>query len=620
MSITGFDFPKVTLRQVFEAEAPAAVSEMGVVCLGPLWTYNDNADTALRDIDVSYSGTEPIISAGLPDITVTPYDSRFDVELKSGIWPYHKITLTGTNSEWSENNPDLIVLDDTQDLLSFGGRVLQPNDFVVVETADALQLRPVNNIITKDFNGHKSVRKNTISLGNKNGDNVYDALEKKPVSITYCFVANWSGAVQATDVTGGRVYFGASSFEAAMNELMPGSTVDSTAADYDVLGLWGFDNLLEWGMNARYRAASTEQLVFGTVGSVSDILTTLGPINVNNPLALGCYCALSAGGGAVYFAGIPSSNQAEPNPTDYVYALDYCDRYDGIYSVVPCTEDSDVISACAGKVEATSSDVENKVWRTLWYGVSCKTPEASGANKGKIKVGTGYYADTAVNQIDYILAKRVTRSVRAQCVWADGATIMGEPLDGHDDDATKATNANYALAAAAAGMRAGQPVHRPLSNLGYSFFSLREPHSFAKTQLKRLGSNGIWIIANNIDGAPVNMRQMTTAVANSLNMDEESVIANADNVAMSVAGVGSNIVGSSNISPDLLLALETAIRDRLNLKLVPRYGAYIGPQLLDWEFIRAPYQDPVNRDHVLAEFSITPPRPFNQFHMTLVVL
>ena len=134
------------------------------------------------------------------------------------------------------------------------------------------------------------------------------------------------------------------------------------------------------------------------------------------------------------------------------------------------------------------------------------------------------------------IAKRVVSSYRAQGIWADQISYNGELLG------------NYAGAAAAAGMRSAEPVHRPLSNLGYTFFSLVEPHGFTKSQLKQIGANGIWIIANNADGVPTNMRQVTTAVANSLNMDEESIVSNADSIALELCRVGENMVGNSNIS------------------------------------------------------------------------
>ena len=48
-------------------------------------------------------------------------------------------------------------------------------------------------------------------------------------------------------------------------------------------------------------------------------------------------------------------------------------------------------------------------------------------------------------------------------------------------------------------------------------------------------------------------------------------------------------------------------------------SAYIGPQLLDWELLNL-YQDTVNRDHVYANFTCEPPKPFNKFVMNMRVI
>lgn len=367
--------------------------------------------------------------------------------------------------------------------------------------------------------------------------------------------------------------------------------------DLELVGMTGQSNC---GIYVQFRVPNADyDSAYGAVSTASEVMDVLGPISTKNPVALGCYCAIAGGAGTVYFIGA-----VQDSIPAYQKALDYLDRYNNMYSIVPCTENQAVISACAGKVGEISDNIESKVWRTLWYGISC----TARTNDGKITGTT--LEDNAVNQVPELLKKRVTNTLRAQCVWADDAYINGESLDG----------SNYALAAAAAGMRAGQPCHRPLSNLGYSFFTIKEKHGFSRSQLKQLGANGIWIIANNEDGAPINMRQVTTAVANNLNEDEESIVANADNIAINMANIGRELVGCSNISPDLLLALEATIRARMDAKTVNTYGAYIGPQIISWELVKPPYQDPVNLDHVLAEFSITPPRPFNQLHMTLIVL
>jgi len=217
-------------------------------------------------------------------------------------------------------------------------------------------------------------------------------------------------------------------------------------------------------------------------------------------------------------------------------------------------------------------------------------------------------APTKHDLINKVIKHRWTNSERGVAVWADGALYNGEEID------------NYALAAAAAGMRAYEPCQRPLSNLKYTAFSLREPNGFTTAQLKEIGKNGIWIIANNDDGTPINKRQVTTAASDNLNLTEESIVANADTIAMDLCRLGEDLVGCSNISPELLSSLEDMLTTKMNTYLVNDTGnVYIGPQLLAWE-LTALYQHAVNLDHIYAAFDITPPKPFNKFHMVMQVI
>jgi hypothetical protein len=127
----------------------------------------------------------------------------------------------------------------------------------------------------------------------------------------------------------------------------------------------------------------------------------------------------------------------------------------------------------------------------------------------------------------------------------------------------------------------------------------------------------VWLIANNYDGTPVNMKQVTTAVSNNINKDEESIVANADSIALTLCRVGENLVGCSNISPDLLVALHdtlTGIMERYLLNLTG--NVYIGPQLISYSIDHLE-QDPVQLDHIYATITCEPPKPFNRFVLTL---
>lgn len=606
MSISNFDFPKVTLKQVFEPAQAAAVNALGVACIGPVYKYNDPDNTEM-DIDWDVSGSEVEWTGLLPDGTISN-PGHFSIIMENGIWQYYEVA--GTYSVSATN----VIRFDSPDDMDNTGRQLSSGDYVLIEKGGVKELRRVSSRTSVvDAEGNKVNFRNAIVLGetdylsyttDTNGIRSYSdgtTLTAGSVisSITLCLVSNWKGAIESTildnpsaDVTKKVKLNMAPINELAVKDVFSGYYSEDTASDLASFKLVALEAINSGKIAVRYRGQNLLKgnASFGTVSSLADVNTVLGPASVDNPVALACYFAIAAGGGTVYYKGV----ETDEDSGAYVKAISYLERYDAIYSIVPCTETSEIIQACNAQVQAVSDDVESKTWYTLWYGASVDT-ENDRTNAG---------------QIEYILSRRVTNHYRAQCVWADGAEFEKQSLNGH----------NYALAAAAAGMRAGQPVHRPLSNLGYSFFTINEDNTFTKSELKDLGRNGIWIIANNTDGSPINMRQVTTAAADSLNMDEESCVANADDVAMSMSRLGANMIGCSNISKQLLLLLSDSLVMTLNSKKVDTYGTLVGPQIVEWELIRAPYQDPVNLDHVLADVSITPPKPFNQFRMTLRVL
>lgn len=324
----------------------------------------------------------------------------------------------------------------------------------------------------------------------------------------------------------------------------------------------------------------------GSVERVTEVASVLGEPCKANPLAAGVYAAAAAAAGTtVYFTAVADDTKAA-----YDDAMGLLDRY-RLYSVVPCTDNTDIAQAVHAANYALSLDEEIKEYRTTWLSINLSGSETNNSDR-----------------IAALIAKRPVSSYRAQVVFADDILFNGEVMP------------SYFGAAAAAGMRSYEPCHRPLSNLTYSFFSVLDTHKFTRAQLKELGANGIWIIGNNADSVPVNMRQMTSAMANDLNQDEESIIANVDEIAYTLSTIGERQAGNSNITPMLLNMLDTAIKMRMNAKLGNDTGnPYIGPQLLDWNLV-ALYQDTVNLDWVYATIECTPPKPFNKFKMTLRVI
>lgn len=351
-------------------------------------------------------------------------------------------------------------------------------------------------------------------------------------------------------------------------------------------------------------------LSLGVVTSLDDIKTNLGEIIIPeatvdeqtvpahvNKMALACYLAMaSAPGVPIYYVAI-KEDATNVGTGDYVPAMEFLERFPKIYSIVPLTTNVGKLKDCIAKAYTESGDVESKIRRTIWCGIAT----GSGAT-------TAAKAAATKDAKEAIIAAGGNGAYRTQVVWSPGAIYGGFSVP------------TECLPAAPAGMRAYEPTYRPISNLGYTLFSVTDTNGFSQAQLEDIGSAGVWVIDNNYDGTPVNKRQVTANASNNINLDEESIVANADSVALTLCHVGENLVGCSNISPALLTALYDTIKGIMDRYLLNLTGnVYVGPQLLNWTFDKLE-QDPVQLDKVYATITCEPPKPFNRFVMTLRIV
>ena len=646
MPLNNFDFPGVTFNQVFDSAAVLPPSTLSVLCVGTQYSLH---------------------KAGTKDAVQVPGDEDYD--------PSEGLTATITSSIGATIDPSAA----SHHLVVKDGAFLYNNDTDIAEATDLTNRSIVFTKAIKDGGGYEA-DENFGSRGARVGDTVIltGTGSSTPIVTTILkisMVANVGFAKIIVGNTGSLTALTSVGFCATLDATYEEGANTFTYSDGTLTISGGLkaviddisaetEGTLQSGtFYFEYREALTKYVgKLGVVSSFNDLYEQLGPWCADNPLSLACYFAL-AGGRAVYYTGV-----SEKTGEAYATALDSLSQYTELYSIVPATEDTAIIEACMAYCESVSNDEDNVVRRALWYGVTADkeiklwsgTATISGTtvtvseNSDDVYLDTNLQAGdviakasdtsvrwtitavggptsltiaagatvpagaqnyvilrtqpTAADIVDNIVSKRCTQSERAMCVWADGLQFGGEDLP------------NYPLAAAAAGMRAAEYCHRPISNLGYSFFSLANTNAFTRDQLKLIGRNGVWIIANNQDGTPVNMRQLTTAIANDVNRDEESVIANVDTIAMGVSRVGGDKTGNSNISPALLDALENDVTLHMdNYKLNESGSVYIGPQLLDWELERI-WQDPVNLDHVYASLWCQPPKPFNKFHITVRII
>lgn len=577
MPITNFEFPGVTLRQTF-AETPVGTERtLAVAVVGSIYkTHSASSESPIDDVYDPVKGTTVSLPGFEKESTVIDEDQKTQrLVVKNGAFSYHNVTAgSGVSiNKNTDSSIEFIGVSFTDDPFHQRG-VIAGDPIVLKSTSDENVVYTLTEVIAVSGD-HK------VYIAS----NVLNGITSDITAVYFCEYADAifdvGAATFSIDETNG-----SATIKPTLGDSPAGSGLKTALADLN--GTLG--TFLGGKLYIEYREkVKAYNGKLGSVGTMSDIVNIFGYPNKDNPVALACYAAVLAGGNAVtYFTGVESENALA-----YSVALDFLDSYDNIYSIVPASTNKDIIKACLASCVAISNDEESTVRRALWYGIDTNS-------------GLGSTAD----KVAELITQRQERSTseRAVCVWADGLYVNGELVP------------NFVGAAAAAGMRAHEPAQRPLSNLGYSFLSVSESSGFTNTQLKDLGRNGIWIIANNTDGLPINKRQITTAVSNNINKDEESIISNSDTVALALCYVGKNLVGCSNITPELIEDLRFQIELVLSTFSTNRTGSvYIGPQLLSYNVVSV-YQDTINLDHIYADIEITPPKPFNRFHMTLRIL
>lgn len=576
MAINNFQFPGVELHQEFVDTPVTGVSALGVAVIGQKYDVADShSENPVIDLTVSgatvyNTGTAKTIpTASLP---VDLANSLKNATLDSDFGQYIVIE-------------DGDIYRDSADISGVTGTTTESTtkDFVFTTALTDAQAQVGDAIYVKVGTGTTYTRGIVTGI---NDTHVYAQFETAVggnTSYKARFAATTGGvSAKATNY----ITSGASPsvvIPATLNATITGASTATVVAQIRKFSVW-------------YRAIpAVTKNELGVISSFSDIVDQLGTPSVNNPLALACWFALSnSNGNVVYYVAVTTTGTSGSR---YTSAMDFLARNPEVYSIVPLLDATDAdqlaeLQNCIAMATTDSEDKESKIRRTVWYGVAAPTSYSSRAD---------LVAQIRAN-------KKGIASYRAQAVFADGAKYGGDTIP------------NYIVAAAPAGMRAGQAVHRPISNLGYSVFSVEDTNGLTRSELQQIGADGIWIIAQNFYGNPINMRQVTTADSQNLNLIEESMVANVDNIALTLCHLGEDMVGCSNISPALITALTDGITTVMSGKAKNNTGSdLIGPQLLSWS-LDSIYQDEVLRDHVYATMTCEPPRPFNRFVMTLRVV
>lgn len=429
----------------------------------------------------------------------------------------------------------------------------------------------------------------------------------------------------------------------------------------------------------QYKAQNTAFLnTYGTISSSTYIKQMLGIVNAQNPLALGVAAALSESNGrTVYFKAVSAKYSQDTTKAVQIYkqAVDLISNNDNIYGVVPCTSNAQVQKALLGLIKEKAGQ-EVPVLKYLYGNVQIPedglypllairgnrtnqfiinkvqgtaiTVEQSliyfqPINKGDIiKSGDKQFTVKSVNtalkrieltsavdsltaktsirifhkvnsddikanadHIKHLIANKMFSDTRGAIVFADTASFDAMHVP------------NYAVAAALAGMRSATYAHAPLSNIVFNSITTEDKRGFTRSQLNELGANGFWRVGLNSYNETISRRQLTSAAANDVNKDQQSIICNIDSICMMLKGVGRQLVGSTNISPQLIAILQSTLNSRLDSIKVYE-DVLIGPQLLQATLVSIK-QDAVFKDRIYAQMQGQPPKPFNRFHMKFYI-
>ncbi|NLE06873.1 MAG: hypothetical protein GX638_19005 [Crenarchaeota archaeon] len=334
---------------------------------------------------------------------------------------------------------------------------------------------------------------------------------------------------------------------------------------------------------------------------MADIKGELGVPCKDNPEAAAVFSALVESANSVTYY----TRAADESAIAYQDAMEVLENNNSIYNIVPATTDAAIVDACTALAESQSANKESRCRRVVWYGVPVTEAFKAASN----------YSARASLAIAQKKEKTNFYSYRLRWVWCNGLiSFNGEDI----------TDYPFIAAAATAGLRSGEDPWRPLSQIPLSAVDVSAGQIGAIgpmpiSYLRQLGAEGFWLLSKNRTGETITMKQMTAAASNNINIDEDSIVANADEVCLGIMNVGDNLVGRTNINSTTLSLIEDTIYTRLTMRTANARNDLVGPQLTGFT-IRRVYQDPVARDHVYVDVDIYPPKPFNKLSMTVAVI
>jgi hypothetical protein len=175
------------------------------------------------------------------------------------------------------------------------------------------------------------------------------------------------------------------------------------------------------------------------------------------------------------------------------------------------------------------------------------------------------------------------------------------------------------VAAAWAGKRAGSAPHQPLTRSTIEGISCRGTSGFTVDNLNTMADDGVWLTITDNDGATYCRHQLTTKEADeNYNFKEDSKVANADEITMTVRAGLDSYYGRANVTQAALEVIRLKA-EQVILSVQSRiWPDLIGPQITDVENITIE-PDANFSDRVNLHITLNTPNPLNNLDIYLTI-
>ena len=404
-------------------------------------------------------------------------------------------------------------------------------------------------------------------------------------------------------------------------------------------------------------------------GTTTELTRLIGEKHPLNPMSIMCDLAMrNADGVGCGFISVPFDNLAS-----YTKALEVIGTDTSCWSIVPYSEDVSIQNMVFDKIREFSSPAVMN-WKTGWFGHDVADEEVV-LDSFDATIGDGSSGDTSqniyVDPADADISKvrfgdtvivdgseysvlGVFTAVEDPYIWIDTPLASGvktglkviSKIDAGEKAAQVAAYAKsynherirvfYAdtpylvdfpgeacpmcyLAAAWAGKRAGAAPHQPLTRSDISGIACKGTGGFSVDDLNTMADDGVWLTVTDADGSTYCRHQLTTKESDdNYNFKEDSKVANADEITMTIRSGLDKYYGRTNVT-DAALEVIRLKAEQVILTIQSRvWPDLLGPQVTDVESITIE-PDANFSDRVNLHITLDTPNPLNNLDIYLTI-